>query len=110
MRICTVTAERASNYVHSKYCTWIWISRGRNLYKKTWENSQRTCDRSRIPWRQNQHPITHTVVQYGATVKAKATDYLVFPDGRKFYVQGVDNAGSLNVSMIYYVEERFDIK
>ena len=59
-------------------------------------------------WRQNQHPITHTVVQYGAT--AKATDYLVFPDGRKFYVQGVDNAGSLNVSMIYYVEERFDIK
>ena len=31
-------------------------------------------------------------------------------DGRKFYVQGVDNAGSLNVSMIYYVEERFDIK
>ena len=49
-------------------------------------------------------------VQYGATVKAKATDYLVFPDGRKFYVQGVDNAGSLNVSMIYYVEERFDIK
>ncbi len=58
----------------------------------------------------SQHPITHTVVQYGATVKAKATDYLVFPDGRKFYVQGVDNAGSLNVSMIYYVEERFDIK
>ena len=66
--------------------------------------------REKEEWRQNQHPITHTVVQYGATVKAKATDYLVFPDGRKFYVQGVDNAGSLNVSMIYYVEERFDIK
>lgn len=66
--------------------------------------------REKEEWKQNQHPITHTVVQYGAVVKAKATDYLVFPDGRKFYVQGVDNAGSLNVSMIYYVEERFDIK
>lgn len=66
--------------------------------------------REKEEWKQNQHPITHTVVQYGAMVKAKATDYLVFSDGRKFYVQGADNAGSLNVSMIYYVEERFDIK
>lgn len=66
--------------------------------------------REKEAWKQNQHPITHTIVQHGAAVKAKATDYLVFPDNRKFYVQGVDNAASLNVAMIYYVEERFDIK
>lgn len=61
-------------------------------------------------WKQNQHPITHTVVQYGTGVQAKATDYIVADDGRKFYIQGVDNAGNLGVAMIYYVEERFDIK
>ena len=65
--------------------------------------------REKEEWRQNKHPITHTIVQYGAMEKAKATDLLVLPDNRKFYVQGADNAGSLNVSMIYYVEERFDI-
>lgn len=61
-------------------------------------------------WRQNQHPITHTIVQYGAMVKAKPTDYLVLHDGRRYYVQGTDNAGDLNISMIYYVEKRSDIE
>ncbi len=61
-------------------------------------------------WKQNQHPITHTIVQHGAEVKAKSTDYIVLENGRKFYIQGTVNAASFNVAMIYYVEERFDIK
>ena len=59
-------------------------------------------------WRQNNHPITHTVVQYGAGLSAKPTDYLITCDGRQFCVKGVSNAGGLNVAMIYKVEERYD--
>ena len=61
-------------------------------------------------WKQNGHPITHTIIEYSAQVKAKATDYLVSCDGREFYVQGTRNPGELNVTIIYYVEERYDIK
>lgn len=60
-------------------------------------------------WKQNGHPITHKIIEYSAMQKAKATDYLVMCDGRQFYVQGVKNPGNLNVTMIYYVEERFDV-
>lgn len=61
-------------------------------------------------WKQNGHPITHKIIEYSAMQKAKATDYLVMSDGREFYVQGVKNPGNLNVTMIYYVEERFDVR
>lgn len=87
------------------------VNEGYKLTTKTfWGIVAEASQREKEEWKQNQHPITHTVVQYGAGVKVKATDYLVLPDGRRFYVQGVDNAGNLNVSMLYYVEERFDIK
>lgn len=61
-------------------------------------------------WKQNGHPITHTIIEYGAQQKAKATDLLVLQDGREFYVQGANNPGDLNVLMMYYVEERTDVK
>lgn len=61
-------------------------------------------------WKQDGHPITHTIIEFSAQKKAKATDYLVKEDGREFYIQGVKNPGDLNVTMIYYVEERSDIK
>lgn len=61
-------------------------------------------------WKQNGHPVTHKIVQYSAMRKAKATDYLVHKDGRKFYIQGMKNHGDLNISVSYYVEERFDLK
>lgn len=75
-----------------------------------WGIAAEASQREREEWKQNQHHITHTVVEYGAVVKAKATDYLVSSDGRKFYVQGANNAANLDISMIYYVEERFDMK
>ena len=91
MRICTVTAERASNYVHSKYCTGygfqeveIYIKRhGKTASGRVTEVGYQPAEqaflgiaaeasqREKEEWRQNQHPITHTVVQYGATVKSK---------------------------------------
>lgn len=60
-------------------------------------------------WKQNGHPITHKIIEYSAEQKAIATDYLLSAE-KEFYVQGVKNPANLNVTMIYYVEERYDIK
>lgn len=61
-------------------------------------------------WKQNGHPITHKITQYGGAIAAKATDYLRNEEMGDFYVQGMRNPGKLDVTNIYYVEERFDIK
>ena len=61
-------------------------------------------------WKQEGHPITHKITEYSAMKKAKAHDYVVADDGREFYVQGAKNPAGLGVTMIYYVEERLDIK
>lgn len=58
-------------------------------------------------WEQIQHPITHTIVQKGEP-KAKEKDMLTH-DGRKFYIQGVDEPGELGLATIYYAEERYDV-
>lgn len=52
------------------------------------------------------HPITHTITHRGKPI-AKEEDYLVL-DNRKFYVQGIENPGGLNLWTIYNVEERRD--
>ena len=65
-------------------------------------------NRQKIRWEQLQHPITHTIVQQGRP-RAKAEDKLVMGN-RVFLIQGCDEAGSLSVCTIYYVEERFDVK
>lgn len=82
-------------------------------YKKTEKSffgmlvnaSQKEIDQ----WKQNGHPITHKVIQYGAIQTAKATDCLTNGD-TDYYVQGHRNPGKLDVTNIYYVEERLDIK
>lgn len=61
-------------------------------------------------WKQNKHPITHKIIEYSAMAKAKATDFLVMDDGRQFYVQGTKNPANLSVTVIYYVEERLDVR
>ena len=61
--------------------------------------------------KQNGHPVTHKIVQYGVLVKkAEAMDYLVLPDGRQFYVQGTKNPSDMDLFMTYLVEERKDLK
>ena len=52
------------------------------------------------------HPISHTITHRGNPV-ANECDMLVLGD-RKFYIQGVENPGTLNLWTIYNVEERFD--
>ena len=54
------------------------------------------------------HPITHTIVQVGRRI-AKEDDRMHLKD-RTFLVKGIDEAGSLGVCTIYYVEERNDVK
>ena len=61
-------------------------------------------------WKQNGHPITHKIICYGAMHRAKPTDYVVNEIGEQFYIQGEKNPANLNVTWIYYVEERSDIK
>ena len=60
-------------------------------------------------WKQNGHPITHKVIQYACMVKAKATDILE-GESAQYIVQGRRNPGELNVTEVYYVEERLDFK
>ncbi len=57
-------------------------------------------------WEQQQHPITHTLTQRGKPL-AGAGDRLIF-DNRLFYVQGVEEPGSLGIWTIYYAQERSD--
>ena len=58
-------------------------------------------------WKQLQHPVTHTIVVTGAQQWAKIGDRLILR-GRKFYVQGIDDVGSLRWYTQIFVEERSD--
>lgn len=64
-------------------------------------------------WKQDGHPITHTVIQRWDKFPAKATDVLQLKakDGkaRHFLVQGVKNPGELGHFTIYFVLEREDL-
>jgi len=55
-------------------------------------------------WQQQQHPITHTITQRGTPLAGEG-DRLVLGD-RYFYIQGVNEPGSLGIWTIYYAEER----
>lgn len=62
-------------------------------------------------WKQNGHPITHSIVQRGTENRAKATDVLELEGtGRRFMVQGVQDPGELGHFTIYKVEEREDLQ
>lgn len=62
-------------------------------------------------WKQNGHPITHTIVQRGTQDQAKATDILELPGtGRRFLVQSVQDPAELGHFTIYKVEEREDLQ
>lgn len=54
------------------------------------------------------HIVTHTIIQQGPP-KAKIKDRLVLGD-RVFYITDVDDCGALNVAVIYYAEERNDVR
>lgn len=58
-------------------------------------------------WEQIQHPITHTIVSNGRP-QAKPKELLTH-NGRRFFIQGVDEPGELGLATIYYVEERSDV-
>ena len=70
-------------------------------------------------WKQEGHPITHTIVQRGTKDRANATDVLELkpPEGcpapekpRRFLVQGKPkDPGELGHFLIYHVEEREDL-
>lgn len=62
-------------------------------------------------WKQNGHPITHTIVQRGTKDRASVTDVLELKGtNRRFYVQGVHDPGELGHFTVYKVEEREDLQ
>ena len=67
--------------------------------------------REQEQWKQNGHPITHTIVQRGAGCRAKVTDVLELEgEGiRRFLVQGVHDPAELGHFVSYKVEERADL-
>lgn len=65
-------------------------------------------DEDRQNHSQQDHVVTHTIVQAGKP-KAKRADKLILGE-RTFYVVDIDDCGSLGVSTIYYAEERRDAK
>lgn len=61
-------------------------------------------EEERAKYSTKDHEVTHTIVSAGHP-KAKRTDRLVLGE-RAFYIVGVDDAGSLGITTIYYAEER----
>lgn len=54
-------------------------------------------------WRQLGHTVTHTIEQAGFP-NAKGGDALVLGN-RRFYIEGLDDAGGLGIAVIYYAKE-----
>lgn len=65
-------------------------------------------DEQRTNHSNEEHVVTHTVVQQGRP-KAKRGDRLLLED-RHFYIVDVDDTGTLGVATLYYAEERRDAK
>lgn len=62
-------------------------------------------------WKQNGHPISHTIVQRGTKDRAKASETLELKGTkRRFKIKGVVDPGELGHYTIYYVEEREDLQ
>lgn len=62
-------------------------------------------------WKQNGHPITHTIVQRGTKDRAQAEEILELKGtNRRFRVKGVNDPGELGHFTIYHVEERLDLQ
>ena len=62
-------------------------------------------------WKQNGHPITHTIIQRGTQNRAMATDVLKLKGtDRRFQVKGVHDPAELGHFTIYKVEEREDLQ
>lgn len=67
-------------------------------------------EKTKERWKQNQHPITHTIVSYHPIVKVHEKDILKLEDSdRRFLVQGIGDPAGTGQFAIYYVLERRDI-
>ena len=72
--------------------------------------------REKEQWKQDGHPITHTVLQRGTKDRARSTDVLELPvpgteEVRRFLIQGEpQDPGELGHFLVYHVEERQDLQ
>lgn len=58
-------------------------------------------------WQKLEHPISHTLVQYGVKPVLLEGDKLVLGD-RRFYIVGRNELSALGMFTLYYAEERFE--
>lgn len=67
-------------------------------------------EKAKEMWKQNQHPISHTIVSYHPVAKVREKDILILGGSeRRFQVQGLDDPGGTGQFAIYYVLERRDV-
>ncbi|MDO5397187.1 MAG: hypothetical protein Q4G33_04585 [bacterium] len=60
-------------------------------------------------YRQNQHPVTHTIVQHG-TIETADEENLLYVEGDGAYSVSVKpSPKGIDTTMIYHVEERRDL-
>lgn len=62
-------------------------------------------------WKQNGHPISHTVIQRGTKEAGRADDVLLMEGTeRKFLIQGTRDPGEIGHFTVYKVLEREDLQ
>lgn len=72
--------------------------------------TQTQAEQTKNRWDQEQHSLTHTIVNHGPPA-AKKGDRLIHNDTeRVFEVLAVDDVGELGITTIYYTEERNDVR
>ena len=74
-----------------------------------------TSPEEKEQWKQDGHPVTHTIIQRGTEDCAKATDIIELAEPgekpRRFLVhKKPKNAGGLDLFTVYKVEEREDLQ
>ncbi len=69
--------------------------------------------KSRNQWKQEGHPITHKVIQYGSRGSVNPSDILELVQSsktRRFVVKGIQEPAELNHFTVFFVEEREDLQ
>ncbi len=72
--------------------------------------TQKQAEQTKNRWDQDQHSLTHTIVDHGPPVAKKGDRLIHDESARVFEVLAVDDVGELGITTIYYVEERNDVR
>ncbi len=72
--------------------------------------TQTQAEQTKNRWDQDQHSLTHTIVDHGPSIAKKGDRLIHDKSSRVFEVLAVDDVGELGITTIYYAEERNDVR